>query len=319
MNTLPQTSKQMVTTFTIIRTGIDERCDKALVLLFQEEKEVLLSRHSLERAFRQSQVSINGETAKQRTRLRKGDVLVYNAPLEEYQGDFPEGEPQVVAETETLLVLNKPKGWLSHVSPALYKEKSLEDWVKEKYPTFSLALHEEHYGIAHRLDRHTSGLILVAKTEKMYEELKKMFRQRKISKTYLALVEGHLKEEEGIIDLPIQRKKGSLKRIALAKPLGGAIKEALTEYKLIARNGENDFVLIKPKTGRTHQIRAHFKAIGHPLVGDTLYGAQKRPESGQMLHAFRLSFAIKKEAYSFEAPLPEGFEEAKASLDENSL
>ncbi|MDP3051927.1 MAG: RNA pseudouridine synthase [bacterium] len=177
-------------------------------------------------------------------------------------------------------------------------------------------------GIVHRLDKDTSGVLIVAKNQPTFEFLKKQFAERKIKKTYIALVVGELKNKTGVINLPIGRSKTPLRRLASEKARG-KLREAVTEYKMLeffdigcqksptsdAGNGKFTLIEVYPKTGRTHQIRAHFKAIGHPLACDKLYS--KKPAcpfglSRQFLHAYSLELILPGGSRNrFEADLPD--------------
>ena len=208
---------------------------------------------------------------------------------------------QVIYEDENIAALNKPAGVNF-------------DWACAERPELIPA---------HRLDKDTSGVILFAKNQNAADYLKSLFQNHKIKKTYLALVTGNLKNKSGVIDLPIGRsKKTPLKRVAVGEQRG-KIREAVTEYKTIKQC--NDFTLIEayPKTGRTHQIRSHFAAIGHPVVCDKLYGGKKFPPAGgcpaglarQFLHASGIEFTLSEGGrVKLEAGLPEDLENAKVLL-----
>jgi 23S rRNA pseudouridine1911/1915/1917 synthase len=210
----------------------------------------------------------------------------------------------------------KPVFWLTHAVSEYQSEASLEDWLikKELIPADI-----PNNGRVHRLDRNTSGIILYAKTEEAQEELKSLFQARKITKTYVALVEGHLEELSSTIKAAIIRKKGSFKRIIAEDASAEGAKDAETSYRVIARSEEYDLLLVTPKTGRTHQIRVHMEHLGHPLVGDTLYGGEKTLLERQFLHALTLNFSFQGEKYAFQAPLAKDLKNALLSLDERTL
>ena len=207
----------------------------------------------------------------------------------------------IVYEDQNLLVLNKPAGLITHPKNINDKQDSVTGWIIEKYPKLKsigepfIASGKEvpRSGVVHRLDKETSGLLVVAKNNESFFYLKKMFQERKIKKNYLALVEGIPKEKTGTISSPLGRI--GLKRTT--KIIGKKLtdkKEAETSYKVL-RNFKNFTLLeLMPKTGRTHQIRVHLNSIGHPITGDQIYGFKKRALPQKLdrlfLHAYKLEF-----------------------------
>lgn len=222
---------------------------------------------------------------------------------------------KIIYEDDNILAVNKPAGLLVH------GPDSLVDWLIEKYPEIKKVGEDpERPGIVHRLDKDTSGVLLVAKNQKEFEYLKKQFQDRKIKKKYIALVEGNIKDKEGIINLPIAKSKSDFrKRSAVGKTIGKE-REAVTEYKVIKKFEKFTLVEAYPKTGRTHQIRVHFKAIGHPVVCDKLYGPKKQIcPSGltrQFLHANAIEFNLPDGSrLQLEADLPRDLQNALDMLD----
>jgi len=244
----------------------------------------------------------------------------------------------IIYEDKNIIVVNKPPGLIVHDAQSgisksqipiskqipnskfqIPKEKTLADWLLKKYPEIkSVGENPLRPGIVHRLDKDSSGVLIVAKNQSSFEFLKKQFAERKVKKTYIALVVGKLKNKTGIINLPIGRSKTPLRRLA-SKEARGKLREAITEYKVLesfdidstSDVGNGKFTLIEacPKTGRTHQIRAHFKAIGHPLACDKLYS--KKPAcpfglSRHFLHAYSLELTLPDGSRNrFEADLPD--------------
>ncbi len=227
----------------------------------------------------------------------------------------------VIYEDENILVINKSAGMPVHPD-ATHKSGTLIQEILKTHPEIKNVGDEPEIrpGIVHRLDKDTSGVLIVAKNQPAFKFLKKQFQERKVKKTYLALVVGELKNKTGVINLPIGRSKTPLRRLASEKALG-KLREALTEYKVL-ESFEKKYTLVEvyPKTGRTHQIRAHFKAIGHPLVCDKLYA--KKPFclfglSRHFLHAFSLELTLPDESRSrFEADLPDDLKQVLKSLKE---
>ncbi len=230
--------------------------------------------------------------------------------------------PVVVAETETFLVLSKPAGIAMH--PAGHSQQlTISDWISTTYPQIvGIGDDIKRPGMVHRLDKDTSGLILVAKTQKSFLALKKLFQERKIEKTYVALVYGNIPDPSGRMNAPIGRVKGEKKRAIPAgkRIFAGLLREAVTEYMLHTRYTGYDYLSVKPKTGRTHQIRVHLSALGYPIVGDRLYRFKEHRRDPlkppfQLLHAANLRFQLGKKKYSYAAPLPRYFSDTLKMLD----
>ncbi len=230
--------------------------------------------------------------------------------------------PRVIAETAAFLVLLKPAGMAMHpAGRSTYP--TVTEWISTTYPQIvGIGEDKKRPGMVHRLDKDTSGLVLIAKTNRSFKALKSLFQERVIEKTYKALVYGNLKEVAGTVSLPIGRVKGGEKRAVPAgkRAFGGELRPAETEYRLDTRYTGYDFLSVKPKTGRTHQIRVHLSALGHPIVGDRLYRFKEhrfdplRPPF-QLLHAEVLKFSFSGKSYRYEAPLPDYFRDTLKMLD----
>ncbi len=205
----------------------------------------------------------------------------------------------IIYKDDNLIALSKPAGMLVHPSPFSKKsegQKTVADWLKKHYPEVGSVgdKPEERPGIVHRLDRETSGVLIVARNQKTFGYLKKLFQEHKIKKTYLALLWGRL-EGRGVVDSLIGLKPGTVRRVTRGKNLK-MVKEAITEYKVLKnleKSGE-EFTLVEltPKTGRTHQLRVHMKSLNRPVVGDAVYGPKSNPFglSRQFLHAKSIEF-----------------------------
>ncbi|MEK7624133.1 MAG: RNA pseudouridine synthase [Patescibacteria group bacterium] len=229
----------------------------------------------------------------------------------------------LIYETSDFIAVNKPAGVLTHPIKDL-REETLVDWILEKYPEVKNVGDEPEIrpGIVHRLDRDTSGVILIARNQEFFEYLKNLFKTRQIKKTYLALVWGKLEPKFGEIKIPIGIKTGSIKRTVWQKRAKD-LKEAVTEYQVKKYFNGFSLVELTPKTGRTHQIRVHLASLGHPVVGDKLYGFQKsKPPfdlNRQFLHAVSLEFSSADgHRIMIEAELPEELKLIIDTLNEKS-
>lgn len=255
-------------------------------------------------------VTINGDKGKPSSRLDYDDRVILQVPQPKDSTAQAEDIPlEVRFEDEHLLVVVKPRGMLTHPAPGKY-QGTLVNALLYHCRDLSGINGELRPGIVHRLDRDTSGLILVAKHDDSHRKLQAMFKERALTKRYLALVSGRLAQDEGLIDLPIGRHPH--KRFTMAvNPRG---KYARSEFQVLRTYGDSTLVVVRIHTGRTHQIRVHMAHIGHPVVGDSMYGSKrdKRFPGGFALHAWNLAFVhpITHEALRFYQPLPQDIREA---------
>lgn len=228
----------------------------------------------------------------------------------------------ILYEDDNVLAINKPAGLVVH-SDGKREKVALTDWIDKKYPeskgvgeTLTLSNSDviERSGIVHRIDRETSGVMLVAKNQKSFSHLKTQFQNREINKIYHMFVYGEMKDDEGVIHRPIGRSKKDFRQWSAQRGTRGAMREAITHYKVIFRSKDFSFVEVIPKTGRTHQIRVHFKAVNHPIVADSLYASKKGKALGferLALHAYSIEFnSINGKKIKVIAPHPEDFERA---------
>ena len=237
---------------------------------------------------------------------------------------------KIIYEDNDIIVVNKPAGVNVH-SDSHHLFGTLIQEIVKNFPEIKNVVDDQiRPGVVHRLDKETSGVLIIARNQKSFEYLKKQFQERKIKKTYLALIYGKLGKragERGVIDLPIARsEKTPILRVARGKTRG-ELKEALTEYKIVKYfynlgNPIPDFTLVEvyPKTGRTHQIRAHFKAIGHPVVCDKLYSPKNSCPNDlnrHFLHAYSLEFNLPSGSrIKLEAELPDDLRKVLQKLSQ---
>ena len=225
----------------------------------------------------------------------------------------------ILYEDDDIIVINKPAGLVVHPDGRT-QEPSVSEWFGEKYPE-SRDVGEklgniERPGVVHRIDRETSGVLLLAKTQTGYQVLKEQFQKREIEKIYHLFVYGNLKDDRGTIDLPIARSASNFRKWSAQRGARGEKRDAVTYYRVIKRSGDasSTFVEAKPKTGRTHQIRVHFKALHHPVVCDRLYAPNKPYLFGfnrLALHARQITFRdVSGGRHSVLANYPEDFEQA---------
>lgn len=224
-------------------------------------------------------------------------------------------DPEIVFEDKNLVALNKPAGLLIHSDGQ--GEVTLVDWLIVHFPEVADVgdSPRERPGIVHRLDKDTSGILLIPRNQKYFEYLKNLFVNGKVKKTYLALVGDVFKEKEGTIDADISLKPGTTKRTVHG---GKMTKTAVTQYKVIKEFGDTSLVAIFPKTGRTHQIRVHMASIGHPVLGDVLYGSKRSKGNAprQMLHAHSIEFELEPgKVVQLVADPPEDFRALLAELE----
>ncbi len=232
----------------------------------------------------------------------------------------------ILYENPHVLAVNKPAGLIVH-GDGKTEVPTLAEWVRNYFPELEgvgepWVLPDgrviDRPGIVHRLDKETSGALLIAKDQETFLWLKHAFAERQVAKTYHAFVHGALKESRGVIDRPIGKSRSDFRRYSAQPGARGELRDAVTEFFVLKGNAEYSFVKVHPKTGRTHQIRVHFKAIHHPVVCDRLYAPRHVCGLGfnrLALHASALTFTLPSgDALTVEAPFPEDFEAAEKQL-----
>ena len=291
--------------FEIDETTAGQRLDKFLADHIPDR-----SRSQIQDLIKEGLVRVMGRVVKPSYRLEAGDVVVAHVPEVEAVRLTPEPIPlDILYEDQDLLVINKPAGMVVHPAPG-HEAGTLVNALLTHVPEIARWLNQttsdDHRpGIVHRLDKDTSGVVLVAKHPAAQRFLQEQFKQRKVEKTYVALVEGRLEPPQGIIDAPIGRDPQHRQRMRVLQRGG---RPAQTVYQVVQHLDDVSLVYVQPLTGRTHQIRVHLAAIGHPVVGDRVYGfrRQRLPLERQFLHAWKLALTLPSGEYrEFVAPLPD--------------
>ena len=257
-------------------------------------------------------------TGKAGLKLEGGESLVVHIPPEEPAAPQPETIPlAIVYEDAHLLVVDKPAGMAVHPGPG-HSGRTLVNALLARYPDLPAMDDEQRPGIVHRLDMDTSGLIVIALDEETHAGLTRQLSERSMQKTYLVLVEGHVEPPEALIDAPIGRDPNHRQRMTILH--GGQGREAQTRYRvrehLAGDAASYTFLEATLITGRTHQIRVHLASLGHPVVGDVVYGKPSSLVPRQFLHAWRLTFEhpVTAQELSLEAPLPPDLQEGLSAL-----
>lgn len=267
------------------------------------------SRSRLRALIEQGFVRLNDAPPRVREIVRTGDhVQVTLPPLAKIEAVAEPIPLQILYEDDDLLVLNKAAGMVVHPG-AGNQTHTLVNALLAHCRTLSGIGGKERPGIVHRLDKETSGCLVVAKNDAAHRDLSKQFAARTMNKVYLAIVAGRLKKKTGRIDAPIERHPIHRQRMSIARSARG--RAAVTEYEVLREDAEMSLVQCTLHSGRTHQIRVHLHHLGHPVLGDKLYAPKlARTISRQMLHAWRLGFIHPRSgrSMSFEAPLPEDFQ-----------
>ena len=278
------------------------RLDAVLAAAFPD-----LSRARLQRLIANQQVLVDGAPARKSTKVEHGADITLELP-ETWHEVRPSGlSLTVLYEDDDVLVIDKPAGLLVHEAPAEREAPSVVAWFVERYPHCAATFEIERPGIVHRLDKHTSGVLLLGKRPPAQAALSAAFQAREVTKEYLALCDGVPQRARAVVDADLGRSHADRRRMAVT----GSGRSAQTEYEVLADERDRSLVLVRPRTGRTHQIRVHLAAIGAPVSGDDRYG--KGPGPRHLLHAWRITVPRPAGgALTVAAPLPEDMRAAIA-------
>ena len=286
-------------------TYMDERLDKFLSAMLPDQ-----SRSYLQKIIKDGNVLVNGEPKKSSYRLEDGDEVTADLPELKSPDIEPENIPlDILYEDDSILMVNKPKGMVVHPSAGHYTGTLVNAVLWHCQGQLSGINGVSRPGIVHRIDKDTTGVLVVCKNDAAHNAVAAQLKEHSITRKYRAIVHGVIKEDEGTVDAPIGRHPTERKKMASGVKNG---KRAVTHYRVLERFQGYTYVECQLETGRTHQIRVHMASIHHPLLGDTVYGPAKDSHhlEGQTLHAMVLGLIhpVKGEYLEVEAPLPEYFE-----------
>lgn len=275
-----------------------------------------LSRTMAQKLVEEGNILVNGKSKKISYKVQKGDEIELTIPEAKEIGIKPENiDVEVIYEDKDIIVVNKPKGLVVHPANGNPDGTLVNAIMAICKGSLSGIGGEIRPGIVHRLDKDTSGLLIIAKNDQAHINMSKQIKDRQVKKIYIALVKGRTKEEEATINMPIGRSTKDRKKMAVRKDG----KEAITHFKVLRRYNNYTLLEVKIDTGRTHQIRVHMAEIGHPVVGDMVYsnGKNEFGIQGQMLHAKSLDFKhpITGKQMHLEAELPDYFKEVLGKLE----
>lgn len=291
--------------FEVLSEDADSRIDRYLAQQMPDQ-----SRSFLQKLIREEQITVNGRPVKANYRLQPEDQVLVIVPDPQLPDILPENIPlDILYEDSDVLVINKPKGMVVHPAAGHYTNTVVNAVMYHCQGNLSGINGVMRPGIVHRIDRDTTGAIVICKNDQAHQSLAQQLKEHSITRSYRAIVWNNLKEDEGTVDRPIGRHPVDRKKMAVNEKNG---KTAVTHYRVLERFGRFTYIECRLETGRTHQIRVHMASIGHPLLGDDVYGPSgKQPFrlQGQCLHAMTLGFLHPStgEYVEFEAPLPEYF------------
>ena len=289
--------------FTIEKGG--ERIDKYLSEQLED-----MTRSHIQKLIKENVVRVNGMTVKSNFKLSASDQIEVEIPELKEPDILPENIPlDILYEDQDILVVNKPKGMVVHPAPGHYTGTLVNAIMYHCKDNLSGSNGVMRPGIVHRIDMDTTGSLLICKNDRAHQALAKQLKEHSITRKYHAIVHGRLKEDEGTIDKPIGRHPIDRKKMSVHCTNG---REAVTHYRVLKRFQQFTYIECQLETGRTHQIRVHMSSIGHPILGDQVYGPAKCPYKlqGQTLHAkvLGITHPTTGKYMEFDAPLPDYFQ-----------
>lgn len=288
--------------FTAENTGSSPRIDKWL-----SEQDCGVSRSMLQKLLKEMKITVNGKPVTKSYQVKDGDIVSVEIPEPVALDVVPENIPlEIVYQDEHLLVVNKPKGMVVHPAAGNYSGTLVNALLYHCEGKLSSINGVIRPGIVHRIDKNTSGLLIVAKTDNAHSALAEQIKAHTFTREYQAVVCGRFRETTGTIDAPIGRHHTDRKKMCVTEKNS---KEARTEYTVLDEFNGYSHIKLKLFTGRTHQIRVHMSYIGHPVLGDDVYGKASKYCEGQCLHAKKIGFVhpADGEYYEFDSELPDYF------------
>lgn len=301
--------------FKVEEPEVGFRLDK---YLFEKLSEFSFSRSFLQRLIKENFVFVDEKTEKSNYKLKLGQSIEVTVPEPEETEIVPEDIPlDILYEDSDLLIVNKPKNMVVHPSAGHYSGTLVNAVMYHCKDSLSGINGEIRPGIVHRIDKDTTGSLIICKNDETHIAIAEQIKVHSVKRIYRGIVSGHVRETEGTVEGDIGRHPTDRKKMAIVS--GG--RHAVTHYRVLAQFANASYMEFKLETGRTHQIRVHMASIGHPLLGDTVYGNQKNPYhlQGQALHAMMIGFIHPGtgEYMEVSAPLPEYFQELIQRLDKN--
>lgn len=291
-------------TFIVDENGEDLRIDKYLALLMED-----CSRSYIQKIIGDQSVTVNGKSVKANYKVGIGDAVEIQIPDPVILDIQPENITlDILYEDDDILIINKPKDMVVHPAPGHYTGTLVNAVMYHCGDQLSTINGVLRPGIVHRIDKDTTGVLVICKNDKAHRAVAEQLAVHNITRTYHAIVYNNIKEDEGTVDAPIGRMDADRKKMGINRKNG---RHAVTHYRVLERFGRYTYIECRLETGRTHQIRVHMASIGHPLLGDTVYGPSKDPFKleGQALHAKLLGFQhpTTGQYVEFESPLPDYF------------
>lgn len=304
-----------------MKTVIDKTNEGMRIDTLLADLDTDITRSRAQKLIESGNVTINGVEIKANYRVRCGDALEYTVPKAAEASITPEAIPlDIVYEDADMLVVNKPQGMVVHPAAGNYTGTLVNALMGYCGSSLSGINGELRPGILHRIDKNTSGLLLVAKSDRAHIGLSEQIKEHSLTREYLALVHGKIKEDSGKIDAPIGRDPKDRKKMTITDKNS---RNAVTNYTVLERFEKYTYVKCRLETGRTHQIRVHMSKNGHPIVGDEVYGRKKEEFrlNGQLLHAYRVGFVhpVSGKYMEFERAVPDYYEDVLGRLRRSSV
>lgn len=300
--------------FIVTKENIGKRLD-AYVSSLKDN----ISRSNAQKLIKNNKIFVNGKNVKESYKVKENDEIRIIIEEPKKSSLKPENIPlDIIYEDNDIIVINKPKGMVVHPGNGNH-EGTLVNAVLAYAKDLSGIGGELRPGIVHRIDKDTSGLIIVAKNDEAHKNLSEEIKNHEVTKIYTCLVRGNISEDDATIDMPIGRDKNDRKKMAVTEDG----KKAITHFRVLKRYGNYTLLRVKIDTGRTHQIRVHMAKIGHPIIGDEVYSNGKNEFNvhGQMLHSTYLKFKhpVTGKELELEAPLPQYFQDVLEQLKERQI